>query len=791
MPQAYDSLTSQVVEVSDEDLRLNPGRLEPVQNQTTYMAGPDGKAYEVPASSAQGAVDAGWQFLTPQQAEHAKGVEFYRQKYDSDWEVGAGEAVNQFLFGVPDVMGGHDSTAKQEGKALAQEAHKTAQYVGGALGFAGNVVATGGIGKALQGGARGAQAVEAATAVERAVGAIGTEAGSKAAQLAIESQAPGLVARVGQVAARGAMEGAIYAAPQAVAHEAYGDSERAAETIMWGVGSGFALGGLLGLGAEGVNAARGALRGKAVAAGLIEESSGKATDLAREKLKEVTGPSLEEAVTSKAKATASLAEHSEALDKSIASKSTNWDKTVATKAKDLGVVPTDLAQEVTSKVLETRPGLLTGTTYAAERKELEAVTRKIADMGTEPIKFSDLQALKTSIAEAAGTSKVMRQVEQIVHDQQAAAMNKAYNTLGLTEKYAEFLSSKMQWQAADDFLRFGHQPPAWLKNAVGQGVNTITEGIAGTIGGGIGTLTGGFGGTYVGTKVAKPVVDAVLGHVLNEKGLQLAAGALRKIADNPGAIDWFGAALTKNAADQFRQKVMDLPLMLGTRVAVRADPVKAMLGERANGLSKDAQYKTLTRAIGDAKSNPELVDQKLQELASLMHFDPRLQQLAVMKHKVAIDYLHSTMPKDPHPPQPFEPVREYKASPAEKKAWTDRLEVAVNPWSVIDRVNNGTLSSAHVDALQALYPQLREQMVGAVMSAAVQGVTIPNGLKTGLSRLTGMQVSSVPTAAFQSVYQTPQPPKGGPGPQGGGRPHGGGGRPGPSLLTDTQRREFK
>jgi hypothetical protein len=769
----YDSAYARLVDAPPEALEQDPQRYQPVGEQRVVMQDAAGKKYELPASSAQLALGQGLSFLPHEDAAREVQVEAWRKVNDSAATAATTSAMNQLAFGVPDIIRQHDQSASAEGERRAQAQHGTASFIGGAAGLAANVALTAGLGAEAQGAARGAQALDAA--------------------------APGIASRVFTRAALGAGEGAAYAAPQALAHAAYGDTHEAAESILWGAG----LGGIIGLGSgalsEGVRAAKGAARDAMLAHGVLDEAG----QVDHGRIRELMGTAAPEALQGKTRAellamkqgvTDAMSEHAATLDAAIA-------KAPPELGERLGIKPTELASKIQGDVMATRPALGTSM-YTAEARELSSITDRIAAKGPEPVSFQSLDSL-TGIkgldslldkapGELSGKEKIARQVAGIVESEKQRAMNEAFNALGLSTSYGDFLAQKEQLAQIGQALSL---PPTTAASLLAsKGVGLVSKGIAGAVGGIAGHAIGGPLGGIVGYGAVKGIATKLLDNAIGGKALALSTRALKAFTDRPETIGWLGSAFAKDTTQAAAKAFASIPSIL-TREAVAAkqasaDPFKATLGPQANGLSKGQQFDRVAEAL----DNPQRVQSELEAQTHLYAKDPELSAAVQQAHERAVGYLAGAVPKNPNPAKPFE-TRPWAPTPEQIRGFGQRLEIVNNPMAVMEHIAAGDLTPAHVEALGAVYPTLRDRMVEQVAMMAHDprlAGKVGAGAKLGLSMMTGINFDS-------TNYQQAYPPGGSAGPQGAPQAKKQKG-PGssrahlkdtPGLATQTTRIEFK
>lgn len=137
---------------------------------------------------------------------------------------------------------------------------------------------------------------------------------------------------------------------------------------------------------------------------------------------------------------------------------------------------------------------------------------------------------------------------------------------------------------------------------------------------------------------------------------------------------------------------------------------------------------------------------------------------------------------------------EFRPSPTQLAELNQRMDVAQRgPAALLHHVANGTLTSAHLAASQAMYPSLHQEMLAKVGEALAEHMAekkpIPTKIRTGLSRLLGSPLDRAHTgisiAATQALYAA-QPAQPGPGNAPKGGKSGGQTHFGNRLATDTQ-----
>jgi hypothetical protein len=125
-----------------------------------------------------------------------------------------------------------------------------------------------------------------------------------------------------------------------------------------------------------------------------------------------------------------------------------------------------------------------------------------------------------------------------------------------------------------------------------------------------------------------------------------------------------------------------------------------------------------------------------------------------------VQYLHAAVPKPPAPPGPFAP-QTWSPSPVDKMVFRDKAQIVANPMAAMQHVAAGTLSDAHIDALQKVWPQTFARMQQEVVqfAAAHPDVKLPMNERASISKFLGAPLDpmTAPTTmqALQASYQSP------------------------------------
>lgn len=323
---------------------------------------------------------------------------------------------------------------------------------------------------------------------------------------------------------------------------------------------------------------------------------------------------------------------------------------------------------------------------------------------------------------------------------------------------------------------------------------TIKEGAA--LGGAVAGAT--VGHPIVGMMAAKYVVKKFLS---DESGLNVIAPYLKKVMTDSNAGVILGGLLTKEGQSALQRHIESIPEILTSNRIVSAtiastNPVQHLLGNTV-GLTKDQQYDKLVKAINQATVDTGMTAHKMGQTASVFAgTDTSLAGLIAQKQYGALSYLQSQIPKNPNAAKPFQ-KDDWKPTKNQQQEFLDKVAVVNNPMVVWQKYQKGILTANDRDALKAVYPNIYNQMVNKVLTAAYdpRGPKLNSDQRMKLSMFTGMPLdeSLKNIGAIQQAVSTPQQPSGPsaqPQPKRSSRTREPKFEHTPSLQTEVQRRTY-
>ncbi len=810
MPQVFDRETGQPVTVSPADAQagLLSGKFAlDADGPAVALRGKDGRVFTSAPDKVPGALATGaYSLLSPEEElKHRVAKEEAAKGIGGSIAEGIGSGANQLLLGIPEAL--TEATESPQAKAereAREEYHHSARMLGGAVGVAGSLLAGGELFRAAD---------FAGQAAERAV--------VPASEIAEASLARKLTA----TAANYATQGALFASPQALIQGAVGgDWKKAAETMAWGIGAGALLGGGAGALREGAGALLEGAQGllskdsvrdalnkfanertlKAVGAersqlnklsedrmneladfihenGLIKpgqsrQDLGDAIEAAHDKFGGQIGDTIErlDTLMQKGTATEDLTAHAlkpgelgdaikNALDSPELRMPMNADqaraldtivesahKMQSTWVNGREVIPFEAAQDFVSSL---------------RRRYSPAVEKAMNEGGAKgPMAVTPLDEMKTAAYQVArdalhgAADRVAVAANEPALVGSLAAAKKSYATLAQLEKFSATLDRQQagnRMVSLTDFLHIGQGGP------IGAALQSAGAAIGGALGGGPGALIG-----QQAARVPGMALDFLAKHWMEDKGLvTLSAIAKRAAKEGPEVFSAVLASEGQKRLEASMGTVRDTIRNLAIRGVEEPstpghDHMRHLLGD-TSGLSHEQQAAKLEQRITELASNPAALASATAQLsAPFSAASPELGAAYQAQLMHTLSYLYESLPKAAAPPLPFAP-NDFAATPAQRLALRDKLEIVGNPMSAMRHMARGTLSDAHVEALQRVWPSVYGLMQQEILRFAGDNpdVKLPLADRQMIAKFLQSPVDGLSQhiLALQASYARPAP----------------------------------
>lgn len=782
-PKLYNVKTKKSEQLTPEEAQnaILAGTHQYDRREWINVVGSDGKAAgSVASGDLTEAFKQGYRLETPEEKRINDYVDAHKG-IGGAIQVGASQALNQLAFGIPgsvaDETGSPEETAKRE---ALKAAHPVANILGGAIGTIGNLAATGGV-----------------------VGAIGKAAeGTVLAGRA--ASAVGMGTRVAASAARLGAEGAALAAPKAVTEAALGHPEQAAETMLYSTAFGAGLGaggsllkgatkGLLNIAGKPFNlnldaanplasmaeeqATRslnyGTNAGAAKAAlALPGGTAGLGRTLIEEDMLRQPTTIFGKGGESFADYATRLGERKSQAGEEVSSLYKGLDQLVANSEGNVVSVatPSQLSERMKAMVVDPLRKLTGKEKIVGKLEDMigqfERATTAVNEAkglpANSPLSFEELFNQRKAIDDvvwkegAIGITdpakKEMRQFRDILQSEIETRGEEASKLAGTSFKdkldkanltYRRFLTAEetAKKSAASELSRRNFSLSDYLVGGFG-GVSAM-----GALSHPIGAVVGLAGG--IANKYARENGNLLLAHYGDQLGLFFADRAVQAGEKQFSRIPDIIKSLAK-------------PTIAAVKIAPMAGFTRFLGGEHDEKNKQELFNKVSDKLISFASGDDQHTDRLTNVASTLSMGAPNVASAYTDKATNAYNYLYKHLPKKGGPDYPLMP-KAFKPSDKEIASFNKRLEVATNPFSAFDHLQNRTLSKEHVETLQALYPKTYSRMVDRINDYAYGTKAAPTSRynQDGLSMFMGQDLTGKRgrTGQYQKLYGAIQAPQ--------------------------------
>jgi hypothetical protein len=749
----------------------------------------DGKAYDVPVEQLEQAVAEGYHPESP--AERA--AREYTAAHPVKAEVAAA------IRGMVDTgtFGAYGALAEKGIPALGVEGHspyqlakwgaieeqnKLGHYAGSAAGFVGTLV----LPVPKLGKAAGALVTGERAAAGISTKALAAELALHAPQGAAEAAAaiaPSFGQKLAESAVRFGVDGAAYSAPKAFVEAVQGDPDRAAETLAWGMGTGLVLG------------VAGPLIGKGVEAGFA--GAGKALKGVGPKFAyRSIGDEASIGVAAKESSFAGgiqkvgeLMQENPELHQGLRESKQAWFERLEATAKEWGGNSSKFYGEVDS--MASGKGFQSGSFL--KRAEEEIVSGLRGTPGYEAIAEGAENYLKSFAAHADGklisfekafewrqklddlvyrsvkarspVTEELRSIRRILQNELEQQGDQIASSAGKEHLLPELKEANRKYSLLSA-LKEGVGDAAYRESK--NRAISLTDYVSGSgVGGGLAAATGnpaaavlGLGAAF-GNKMMRTRGNTILARLAGSGGYQTIEKAFALAGQKLGMLpDALEGRLASTAAEA-------LPSAVFSRLAKEMDKHVELWGgeEKKPPEGTDAKYAAYSKIADNLvhlASNPEGMLAKLSDMSAPFTEETPQVAMAMTGHLArGITYLAGEIPKSPGLGNPLVKDR-WRASDAQQADFSRKLATFLDPWSVIDRINDGTLTKAHADALQKTHPATHREIVKGLieytMSDRAKPLSYAKLIKASLLLGAPLDRNLRSIASYQAAY-LPQDPK--------------------------------
>lgn len=710
----------------------------------------------------QSALNNGFRMETPNEGQIREEVQ--RNKgFGGDARVALLQLADEAALGIPETI--FDSLADPlvvAKKEAVKQDHKIANALGGIAGTAlslelGSPLFKGAeyLGKGAEAAITGTRAIETAKALEVGTGL--ARAGMPAEQ-AIKV-APGIARGIlGKTIGMG-VEGGVIAAPQALTEAALGDQEAAAEHLV----AGFGLGAALGFGSGIVKTALQHAPGLSEIANIQAVRSLNPNEKAAKAIRSLPGgeDALGAALNKNnlvRKVGEPLADYAgrinQARQETGSRVSDLYTKLDSVAAGETGIrSPKEIVDQFRSDVINPLRSKLGQKNIV---RKLEDTAKEFQELaGDHPLSFKDLHTRRGELDDqiwkegAIGitdsTKQELKKFRDIVTDELekkgdkvASKHNWDFKT-DLDKSNLLYRQLKIASSAGDKMVDSSIKNRSFSPSDYGIGIGSTVAGIAT---GNPWAIIQGMG-TAAGHKWLRENGNAATARILHflaqqseQKGLLAAEAALKAGADKIDTIPSILTRLSKKRAAG----------------AVLASTIRA------------SQHDKMIDRLNELMADPEGFQQSLDVIGQHLTNGgaPNVGDLWKQKVSNTLSYLHDSAPRQALSSSPFAQAAQ-KPTDQEMASWGRKLEVADDPYRVLQHLANGSLHPDHIEALQKTNPATKKLMTQKVKQFETSGKAkqLPWETRQQLAMLTGESYDKSPPASFyQAVYSNYQNSKG-------------------------------
>jgi hypothetical protein len=237
------------------------------------------------------------------------------------------------------------------------------------------------------------------------------------------------------------------------------------------------------------------------------------------------------------------------------------------------------------------------------------------------------------------------------------------------------------------------------------------------VGGAVGAGAGGVVGAAIGAGAKKAANLA--SQYANVYGLLAAEDSMRFV---------------KKQIDSIPKALIDFPKAAPARVINKISDLTRD--------EKDDNFEELSKKITEAAANPASLDSKLEAVTALSDMGaPSVAIKVTDKIHQTYQYLSEVLPKPLTPNNPLVKSKGFKPSDAELNKFKRQMEAALNPFVIIEDLNNGSLTVEQVQTVDTLYPDIMNRIRESVYDTVAKNpIQVPYNKRLKLSLLLGMDL---------------------------------------------------
>lgn len=259
--------------------------------------------------------------------------------------------------------------------------------------------------------------------------------------------------------------------------------------------------------------------------------------------------------------------------------------------------------------------------------------------------------------------------------------------------------------------------------------------IGGAIGTGTGAIVGHGAGAVIGDRLGEGLGEHIgesIGNSLSDetvnKGLEIASKAMKYTSDKLESIP----------------EILDSLSSKGFSGATFGGDAFSNFSKQYEGKNEKQAYSEFMNDLSRTSTNSNSLTQNTGVSSDLISHGgaPEIGAQYNAKQLNMVNYLMQEAPKNPEPPKPFtKDGAEWEPSDKQLSVFKQKLETVNDPFSVLERLKDGTLTQNNVSALKQVYPKLYAQISNKILGEAFNK-TMPFAARSKISLLTGMPIDN-------------------------------------------------
>lgn len=153
-------------------------------------------------------------------------------------------------------------------------------------------------------------------------------------------------------------------------------------------------------------------------------------------------------------------------------------------------------------------------------------------------------------------------------------------------------------------------------------------------------------------------------------------------------------------------------------------------------------FKQLSDKLAADQASNKTVDTVSNNSVGIKNSD--IQQAYQQTSLGAVQYLNSVIPKNPNPPKMFSDNNTWKPTASQLTAFKSQMEVVNNPYKILDKLQDGTVTTQDINAVKTVYPAIYSKITDEILKHATDNKysNLSFAAKSKLSLMTGVPIES-------------------------------------------------